>query len=270
MLKTTRIYANGPTKKGVRELEADIFQPEGEGPFDLLVWMHSGGFRSGSRSHRAHARMAGAFGAHGIAMAFIDYRLARPKAILSDAVAGRVNALIAEAEASGEEMTETFYGPRPLAVVEDCCAFLRRAEEWAEELRLSSRYLLGGSSSGAISALNTLYLAGPLGLERPEISTILSFSGGFAYTPSLHPTGARIMALHNAADEKIPISSIRRLAETTPDPMLLIESEESGHGDLAVAPEEPLETSVARCVAFDRAADIHAFDVKSEFLVSEG
>lgn len=270
MLKTTRVYADGPTKKGVRELEVDIFQPEMEGPFDLLVWMHSGGFRSGSRTHRAHTQLAEAFGTHGIATAFIDYRLARPKAVLTDAVAGRVDQLIAEAVASGEEMTETFYGPRPLAVVEDCCAFLRRAEEWADELRLSSRYLLGGSSSGAISALNTLYLAGPLGLERPEISTILSFSGGFAYTPSLHPTGARIMAMHNAADEKVPISSIRRLAQTTLDPMVLIESEESRHGDLRVASEESLENAVARCVAFDQAADINEFDVKNKFLVSEG
>jgi acetyl esterase/lipase len=260
MLKITREYADGLTRKGVRKLEADIFLPEGDGPFDLLVWMHSGGFHAGSRTHRNHEGIAAEFCTHGIATAFIDYRLARPKAILKASTAAQLDLLVEEAEISNEEMTERFYGARPLAAVEDCCAFLRMVTDWKKEFRLSGRYMLGGSSAGAISVLNVLYLPRKLNLFRPEIATVFAFSGGFAYPPSVYPTGTRIMALHNATDEKVPISSIRRLVLTTPDPILLIESETSKHGDLRLVPEEALQVAVARCVAFHRAPDIHSFE----------
>lgn len=261
MKKISREYTQARTKKGVQSLEFDIHLPEGEGPSDLLVWMHSGGFRSGSRTHPAHDRIAAAFGAHGIATAFIDYRLARSRSVLTTSVAAQLKDLVADAEQSGEEMTKTFYGPRALAVVEDCCAFLNKVENWKTEFRLSGRYLLGGSSAGAISALNTLYLAPKLGILRPKIDTVFAFSGGFAYSSSLHTTGARVLAQHNENDDKVPISSIRRLASMAPDPFLLIESEVSKHGDIKLMPEEPLETVVARCVAFDRALDINCFDI---------
>jgi dienelactone hydrolase len=257
---TILTYAEHPTRKGPRALQADLFLPAAAEPAPLIVWMHSGGFRSGSREHPAHTRIAAEFARHGYAMAFIDYRLARPPAILTPHVEAAVPGLIAEAEANDTGMQETFYGPRPLGVVEDCCAFLRLAADRQAEWHLSGRFLLGGSSAGAISALNTLYLAPRLGLDRPAVSTILAFSGGYAYARPA-PSGARILALHNPSDEKVPVASIRRFASDCPDTCLLIESDAQDHGGLTLDPGEPLSAAVARCVAFDRAEDPLALPV---------
>ena len=250
----TLSYATHPTRRGPRELFADLYLPEArERPADLITWMHAGGFRTGNRSHPSHAKAAKLFAEHGYAMAFIDYRLARPPAILAPGTEARLEELIADATAGGIEMNETFFGPRPLGVVEDCCAFLRFIAGAAEDHGLSGRMLLGGSSAGAISALNTLYLPRHLGLDRPEIATVFSFSGGFAYPSFVHDTGARILALHSELDDRVPISSIRRLAEQAGDPVVLIESIENKHGELTLSAREPLAVAVKRCVAFDRA-----------------
>lgn len=260
MISRNLVYAEAPTRKGPRALEADLYLPErGGAPCDLVVWMHSGGFRSGSRSHPAHGHIARAFTDLGYGCAFIDYRLARPFAVLRPQTEAALGALIAEAAAAGEEMNETFLGERPLAVVEDCCAFLNRAAAEAADWGLSGRFLLGGSSAGAISALNTLYLPRHLGLARPEIATVFAFSGGFGYPPRLWPTGARILALHNAADDKVPVSSIRRFAAATPDPCVLIESAEQVHGSPKLTRGESFVEAIGRAAAFDRCPDPRGF-----------
>ncbi len=109
----TLSYATHPTRRGPRDLFADLYLPEGqEKPADLITWMHAGGFRTGNRSHPSHAKAAKLFAEHGYAMAFIDYRLARPPAILDPGTEARLEELIADATAGGIEMNETFFGPR--------------------------------------------------------------------------------------------------------------------------------------------------------------
>lgn len=259
MQPITVTYATHPTRKGDRALLADVFLPDGDGVTDLLVWMHSGGFRSGTRSHRNHARIAAEFSRHGIASAFIDYRLARPAAILLPGTEAKLDALVAEAEHAGEEMHVTYYGPRPLAVVEDCCAFLAYAQARADRWRLSGQYLVGGSSAGAVSALNTLYLPQTLGLARPSIATVLAYSGGFAFPVCLAPTGTRILAQACPTDARMPISSIRRthglLSGPDADTIVLIEHAEYEHGELRLTATEPLSDAVDRAVTFHRADD---------------
>ena len=246
----THVYATAPHAKGARQLELD-FYPAGTGA-DLMLFLHSGGFRGGSRIHKAHPKIAAAFAEQGIATAFLDYRLARPQAVLRPATRALQEALIADARAAGEVMHETFYGPRALAVVEDACAALGWAEDNRARLGVSGRYILAGSSAGAISALNTLYLPRALGLDRPEIATVFAFSGGFAYPSYWHATGARILALASENDARVPPRSIRRLAAEGPDRCILLEHPDHGHGDLHL-PGERRVRGIRRAVAFHRA-----------------
>jgi hypothetical protein len=256
MVRTVSVtYATAPTSRGDRPLLADVTVLEGP-PADLLVWMHSGGFRTGSRQHRSHAVIARRFALQGIATAFIDYRLARPPAVLHAASASLLPALQADARAAGEEMPDSFWGPRALAVVEDACAFMRYAKTRTTDWNLSGKFIVGGSSAGAISALNTLWLPQFMALDRPPISTVFAFSGGFAYPSFRHATGARIYALHNPTDSRVPISSIRRLAARTgphDDPVTLIEDARNIHGDFCITPQEPVRDAIRRIAAFHRA-----------------
>lgn len=246
-------YASHPTQGGSTDLSADLYLLAPRRRADLVIWLHAGGFRTGGRAHGNHKRLAATFARNGVASAFIDYRLARPPAVLRPATRAALRALRVEAKAVGEEMHPTFIGPRALAVVEDCVAFLNFIHENRAEYGLGGRYILAGSSAGAISALNVLYLPEALGLTRPPIATVLSFSGGFAYPRYLHPTGARILAINAPGDERVPVSSIRRFAELTPDPVLLIESDAQAHGTTRVSKADTLTASIERCVAFHRA-----------------
>ncbi len=259
--KLTRSYALQPTRKTDAVLDVDFYFPETDQPTDLLVWIAAGGFRSGSRVSRMNVKIAEGFARHGYASAFIDHRDARPFAVLQDTTEAKLEALEADAKAAGEEMAATLYGTRALAAVEDVCVFLRYVDAAREEFALTGRYVLGGSSSGAITALNTLYLPEHLGIERPDIATVLAFSGGFAYPSYISETGGRILAINGPEDTVVPISSIRRLAARVKDRCLLIESEGHAHGAISVAPEEPLDDAIDRCVAFDRTDSIATFDI---------
>ncbi len=251
---TTLTFASAPTRKGPRDLHADLIAPADRPAADLIVWMHSGGFRTGTRKSRHHYVIGAAFAAEGYKTAFIDYRLARPPPLLAPETTAVLAALEADARAAAVDMDATFFGFRALAAVEDCCAFLRHADARRDALGLSGRYIVAGSSAGAISALNTLYLADAIGQIRPQISTVFAFSGGFAYPSFAHATGARILAIHNPHDARVPISSIRRLAAATPDICLLIEDAANRHGDPCLNPDEPLDAAIARCAVFDRTA----------------
>jgi hypothetical protein len=255
MVRTVSVtYATARTVRGDRDLMADVHLPDGPAS-DLLVWLHAGGFRTGSRLHRNHAVIARRFALHGIATAFIDYRLARPPAVLRATTAAMLPALQADASAAEIDMPASFCGARPLAVVEDACAFLCFAHSQSAAWNLSGTFLVGGSSAGAISALNTLWLPAFLGLERPAISTVFAFSGGFVYPSFRHATGARVYAMHNPADPRVPIASIRLLAARVAngdDQITLIENDQNAHGDFRTTPQEPLRAAIARIAAFHR------------------
>jgi acetyl esterase/lipase len=62
---------------GIRPLELDLWLPPGEGPFPVVVFLHGGGWRVGSR-HSAGPMLSDPFprvAAAGIAVAAVDYRL---------------------------------------------------------------------------------------------------------------------------------------------------------------------------------------------------
>lgn len=78
----------------------------------------------------------------------------------------------------------------------------------------------------------------------------MALSGGFAYTPFLHPTGARILAIHGPDDRRVPISSILRLKETSPDSVQLIESDGHQHGAPNLAANEKPRQGLRRIAQF--------------------
>ena len=64
------------TPLGYRPLHLDLHVPPGDGPFPVVLWIHGGGWITGSRAwtvdQRFHERMV----ARGYAVADVDYRLA--------------------------------------------------------------------------------------------------------------------------------------------------------------------------------------------------
>jgi len=63
---------------GYRPLELDLYRPEAEGPLPVIVYVHGGGWRRGSRRHPLPVLGAGFYdslAAQGFAVAAVDYRL---------------------------------------------------------------------------------------------------------------------------------------------------------------------------------------------------
>ncbi|MER7282584.1 alpha/beta hydrolase [Dactylosporangium sp. NPDC000244] len=131
---------------GFRPLCLDVHLPEGDGPFPVLVYVHGGGWRAGSRvslpssisPHRFHER----FLAHGYAVADVDYRL------------------------SGEAQF-------PAQLV-DVQAALRWLHHHAAQLNLDpARFAALGESAGAHLAC----LAGLLGRDDASLRAVVNWYG---------------------------------------------------------------------------------------------
>jgi len=262
MTETAHVYATQPGPDGPVDLRLRLFTPDAapgssadaaEAP-PLLVWLHSGGFFSGSPDARPHIRIAHHMARQGYATAFLQYRLKTEAAQLLPTTQARLPDLIADAEAAGETMRPYFYGPAALAVVEDCAAFFDWLTPRRAELGLGARTLLGGSSAGAISVLNTLFLATSLGLVLPPIATAVVLSGGFAYPGFYQPNDTRILALHGTDERQIPVTSIRRFAHQAAAQCTLIEDDAHEHGDFRLDRDEALRTAIRRIARFDRGA----------------
>ncbi|WP_397544603.1 hypothetical protein, partial [Roseovarius salis] len=129
-------------------------------------------------------------------------------------------------------------GPEALAAMADAVACLGWLEAARDRIGLAGRPVLGGTAAGALTAFNVAYAAPAIGLDRPEPGGILSYSGGFAWPGLFVPGRYPVFALHNPFDTRIPVQSVRRLAETDPD-VELIEAFDHGPGTLRVWPQEP-------------------------------
>jgi hypothetical protein len=198
--------------------------------------------------------IADAFVKQGYACAFLDYRLARPAAVLTLASRRLLPKIIEDAELSGEEMQESFRRRRPIAVVEDVCNFYSWLSGRESEFNLSGSHILAGSSAGGISVLNTLMLYEKLEKSLPKIRSAFVFSGGFAYPSFWRDTDTRVLALHNPLDAHIPFSSIQRVAKIAKRNFTLIVSGQHAHGSPCVNSEESYAAAVARLIAFDQDA----------------
>lgn len=249
-------YAVQPTKQGPVTLMTDLYRPVEGADWPVVIWLHSGGFWTGTRRNRSHRLLAAHFVRHGYAVAVPDYRLQKPNGLLSLPIRRLSGALFAESERTGDPMQPLFRRHAALAVVDDCAAMAGWLLSTGPGLGLGvdKGIVWGGSSAGGISALNALFLLPHLGVPAPRVTSALVTSGGFAYGDFAKPGLAPVLALHNPADVQVPVGSIRALKDRLGGGMTLLESESLPHGGLALTPEEDAAASVARLVAFDRAA----------------
>ncbi|KMW57632.1 SAM-dependent methyltransferase [Candidatus Rhodobacter oscarellae] len=250
-------YAARPTADGPQDLRVKIFRPEGaEGPLPLLIWFHSGGFRTGDIEARGHDRVARLMMRHGYACAYVQYRLRARAEDLSDTARALLPDLVEDARARSPDLNPDFTGAAALAATEDGAAFLAWLEANRAAQGFSGHYVLGGSSAGAMTVLNLLTLAPLLKVELPKIASALVMSGAFAYPSYFRPPPTRVLAIHGTHEPQIGPLSIRGYAYMAGEACSLIEHAEHQHGDPRVTRAEPLRHGVRRWVNFDRGQSI--------------
>lgn len=186
----------------------------------------------------------------GISVAFPEYRLGAAPRDIEDDTRARMQALEDKAH---QDFPVRFRREEAMAALEDGAAASRWLEARRTALKIAGPIVLAGSSAGAITALNLLYLAPELGWDLPPIGGVLAISGGFAF-PGLSGLSDRpVLALHNPDDDRVPATPIMALAKQR-DAVSLVLSREQMHGDFRLSPNE------RKGDAFDRLTrTVHGF-----------
>jgi dienelactone hydrolase len=165
------VYGQGEVDGGgtFEDLLLDLFIPEVEGQdrFPLVVTIHGGGFRGGSKTSTAF--VADQFAQRGYIAASIDYRLSGDDPVPSS----RVQA--ADDEIGGADATGVQRAA--VAAMDDTMTALDflHARPDVEP----SQTVLWGNSAGAITAVFVGYAMDDFDIERPTVSAVISNSGGF-------------------------------------------------------------------------------------------
>lgn len=229
-------YAQAP---GVRPVELDLYLPPGPGPFPAVVFVHGGGWRTGSRSSAGPMAPVDFFervAARGLAVASVDYRLSgeatwpAPVHDVAAAVrwlrhrAGDIGIDPARIGAWGESagaqlaLVLTLGGAAVAGddgPVRD--ASVAAVVGWYPPTDLASLPAQLGTDPGDPTTLEALLLGGPVS-ERPDAA---AHASPVTYA---RPDAPPVLLLHGEADSLVPCAqseSLRNALARAGAPVLL-------------------------------------------------
>ncbi len=198
MYGTARV---GAPSAGSTQLLLDLYRParKAKSARAVVVLIHGGGFRGGSRTDPGIVRVARAFAERGVVAASIDYRLLGQAPVPSR----RVAPLAAD-------MPKVPVFGAMTAAVDDTLAATDYLRAHANKLGIDIRRLgLIGSSAGAITADHVGYVLDDHGVKGPKVRFVASLWGGI-FAPGgakqLERGEAALFAVHGDADPTVPVA----------------------------------------------------------------
>jgi acetyl esterase/lipase len=209
-------YGDGPVEvpvAGQAPLLLDLYRPAGAPrPRPVVIFIHGGGFRSGSRGDPEAVEIARGLASRGIVTASIDYRLIGQGPVLSGPLArlaGRV------APAPGRP-PDAGFSRAVVAAVEDTLKAIRFMRGHASKYGIDpDRVGLVGGSAGAITADHIAYVLDDYGIEHPAIRFVGSLWGGILIRSAngggnpasqLETREAALFAVHGESDPTLPVA----------------------------------------------------------------
>lgn len=226
------------------QLEVHLYLADQAKPAPMFVWFHAGGFRTGRIVHRSHWMIAQRLNAAGISMAFPEYRLRGSQHDLQKSTRQKIKALEDRAH---PQFPGRFRKAQAMAAFEDGAAFVAWLEAQRARLDIAGPIILGGSSAGAITALNLIYLAPAMGWSLPPIGGVVCMSGGFAFPDLAKGVDCPVMALHNPKDHRVPLKPILELASRKKSVSLTLSGTHE-HGDYRMSPKESKDAACNRLI----------------------
>jgi dienelactone hydrolase len=229
--RTTATYRTIPdlTTGEPRSLLVDVYQPTGDtlAGRPAIVWIHGGGFKGGGRANLAD--VATAYARRGYVTLSIDYRL-DPGNRCQDLQDGKIPPDEVDAEHARCERDITAAQNDALAAV----GWLRRH---AAEYRVDAgRIAVGGSSAGAVTAVNVAQRANPDHGPLPSgtrVSAALAMSGCQYDPPAIDRYDAPISILASGGDQAVPyacsVATLNAAASFGTPTQRLLYPNESGH-----------------------------------------
>lgn len=177
------------------------------------MFVHGGGFTSGSRKGANVERIANALVPLGINLVSIQYRLAGDAPVISPQFASF------EADYGALGMLEPAERARAfVASVEDAVRAMRWMETNANQYCIDAGRLgLWGSSAGAYTVLHVAYSLGPYAITRPEPKVVVDYWGGLFRDIDLERQEAPLFVMHGTEDAVVPYSEAIQLTERARD-----------------------------------------------------
>jgi acetyl esterase/lipase len=191
--KVTVDYGIAVNEQGQPQaLSLDVYRPTGDTVTKrpLVIWVHGGGFRGGNRSSPEIVDEATTFARKGYVTASISYRLSSTGCV-GGGPAGQCIEAIDNAREDAQAAVRFFRA---------------RASTYGVD---PTRIAIGGSSAGAITALNVAYrshLPGNSGNpgHSSAVRAAVSLSGAVIFTGDVGPGDAAALLFHGTNDGLVP------------------------------------------------------------------
>ncbi|HEX5786896.1 MAG TPA: hypothetical protein VFY03_01855 [Woeseiaceae bacterium] len=182
------------------DLHLDLFEPDVDLTgyrVPVVVMVHGGGFRKGTRRHGVFQRFGDVFARQGFVAVSIDYRLIGQDPVLSPAYAQVLQRL-------GVSSSQESFARVQLAAVEDTVGAIDWLADWAADNGMGfAGVALLGESAGAVTIINLAYVMDDLGLATPGIGVVVPLWGtiGLVYDSSVITVDeAPVIMVHGTAD----------------------------------------------------------------------
>jgi acetyl esterase/lipase len=200
------VYGSGKTRAGSKRLLVDLYTPtkKSKGKRPIVVLIHGGGFKNGSRSQADLVRIANALVKRGDVVASIDYRLMGDDAVTSKRVKPLADAVPKAA----------IYNAM-VAAVDDTLTAVDYLRTKAKKLNVDmDRLGLIGGSAGAITCDHVAYVLDDFKIKGPKVRFVGDLWGGIFVppTPSLEQAAkqlekgeAPLFSVHGDADTTVPV-----------------------------------------------------------------
>lgn len=212
-------------------LKLDVYRPTGDRVTKrpVIVWVHGGSFRAGDKSSSIIVDQATTFAKKGYVTASINYRLS-PTGCGGGAPVAQCLDAINDAREDAQAAVRFFRA---------------RAGTYGVD---PTRVAIGGSSAGAITALNVAYQPnhpGSSGNPGPSsaVGSAVSLSGAVIFTDEVGPGDAPALLFHGTEDPLVPYAWAEDTVEAAQADQLrayLITWEGEGHVPYAAHRDEIL------------------------------
>lgn len=198
--KNQSYSTNIPAGAKERVYRFDFYQPQNDTSHHrpLVIWMHGGGFKLGSKKARGIPKWSKTFAQHGYTCAAINYRKSKKKPLkkFADLAAGCYEAI------QDLDQAITYFKLNQQLLGID-----------------TNRIILAGNSAGAMIAIQAVY-SSPASLSKlsgdtshsefkyandfSNIAGIINFWGAIFDTTMLHKASVPIVSVHGTTDGIVP------------------------------------------------------------------
>lgn len=205
-------YKLGSTEAGDVSLLLDIYQASNvcNGRRPVILYVHGGGFRNGSKNVEGIREFSELVNQRGIDVVSINYRLLGDAPVLSDRFkVAAFDAAFAGTDYDGDiDLINAVFAAKEDAV---------DALNWMESNQSNycfdtTRLGFAGTSAGAITVMRVAYSLNTYGIDRPEPAAVLNVFGTLITVDDLEFREAPFISIHGQQDEVIPFQESEKLA----------------------------------------------------------